>query len=371
MVKRKKNLEQETNKYLDNIISNLKEAKSQAEARSLEPSVLQSLKDKASKLQECYKETQTTIYKYGKSVEKKFKQDLDLEWVPQALDNKEDVLDAIIAQHFVREGRFELAELFSKESGTPLDASMLNQFGDMFSITEALKNKDVSLAIQWAFKNRSALERIGTSLEFQLHRLEYLNRAQTGGPLAAIQYAKANFDHFGQRHIKGIEFNVEIQKLMCSLLYFKRLSSSPYASLINPHAWADIQVKFCRDFCSLIGIGSDAPLYTSVVVGTLSLPYIHKMAQVMKVQPGLDWSQQGEMAIDLPLLNSHRFHSIFACPVSKEQSTLTNPPMMMLCGHVISKESLMRICKGNMNTRFKCPYCPSDSTASQAVQVYF
>ncbi len=31
------------------------------------------------------------------------------------------------------------------------------------------------------------------------------------------------------------------------------------------------------------------------------------------------------------------FYSIFACPVSKEQSSEENPPMMLPCGHVLCK----------------------------------
>ena len=33
------------------------------------------------------------------------------------------------------------------------------------------------------------------------------------------------------------------------------------------------------------------------------------------------------------------FHSIFACPVSKDQSTDTNPPMLLPCGHVLCQVS--------------------------------
>ena len=36
---------------------------------------------------------------------------------------------------------------------------------------------------------------------------------------------------------------------------------------------------------------------------------------------------------------------MFACPVSKEQSTEQNPPMMMNCGHVITKDSLQKLRK--------------------------
>jgi len=33
------------------------------------------------------------------------------------------------------------------------------------------------------------------------------------------------------------------------------------------------------------------------------------------------------------------FHSIFACPVSKDQSTDSNPPMLLPCGHVLCQVS--------------------------------
>lgn len=61
---------------------------------------------------------------------------------------------------------------------------------------------------------------------------------------------------------------------------------------------------------------------------------------------------------------------MFVCPVSKEQCTVDNPPMMLLCGHVVSRDSLMRL--GRTPTyRFKCPYCPAEQTREMARQVYF
>jgi hypothetical protein len=54
------------------------------------------------------------------------------------------------------------------------------------------------------------------------------------------------------------------------------------------------------------------------------------------------------------------------CPVSKEQTTDANPPMMMPCGHVIAHESLEKLSKGG---RFKCPYCPSESHIRDARKV--
>ena len=52
------------------------------------------------------------------------------------------------------------------------------------------------------------------------------------------------------------------------------------------------------------------------------------------------------LQVEIPLPPSYLFHSIFVCPVSKEQTTDTNPPMMMPCGHVVAKESLEKISRG-------------------------
>ena len=71
--------------------------------------------------------------------------------------------------------------------------------------------------------------------------------------------------------------------------------------------------------------------------------------------------------IEIPLPPAYHFHSIFVCPVSKEQGTDQNPPMMMPCGHVIAKESLDKLSKGSL---FKCPYCPNESRPRDAKKVF-
>ncbi|KAJ2392841.1 hypothetical protein GGI23_005137, partial [Coemansia sp. RSA 2559] len=85
---------------------------------------------------------------------------------------------------------------------------------------------------------------------------------------------------------------------------------------------------------------------------------------------------QNELPVEVPLPDEMRFHSVFACPVSKEQATGDNPPMMMPCGHVVCKASLDKLARGVRpgsiaSGRFKCPYCPSLSVLSDARRVYF
>ena len=84
------------------------------------------------------------------------------------------------------------------------------------------------------------------------------------------------------------------------------------------------------------------------VGGSGALAKLAKVRSVMK-EKKTGWSQSEELPIEIaPPLPAYRYHSVFACPVSKEQTTEddTNPPMMMICGHVIAKESLNRLAKG-------------------------
>lgn len=157
---------------------------------------------------------------------------------------------------------------------------------------------------------------------------------------------------------------------MGSLLFSKRLGNSPYVQYSDPFLASTLQIQFSREFSQLLGQSFESPLYTCITVGSTALPMIMKLSILMK-EKSLEWSQANELPVTLPLLDNQRYHSIFICPVTKEQGTEQNPPMMMLCGHVISRESLTRLSKGSGSSRFKCPYCPGDSTAAQAVQVSF
>ncbi len=130
-----------------------------------------------------------------------------------------------------------------------------------------------------------------------------------------------------------------------------------------------LEPLFKLEFCARHRIAKEAPLAIGVEVGAGgALNRIIKVKAVMK-ESGNEWSQADELPIEIPLPNRLRFHSIFACPVSKEQGTEENPPMMLACGHVLCLETLNRLAKGN--GRFKCPYCPTESYVNQAIRVYF
>ena len=61
---------------------------------------------------------------------------------------------------------------------------------------------------------------------------------------------------------------LEIQKLMCAILFASRLSYSPYSDFIAPHILQDVQTLFTRDFCCLLGLPPSSPLFVACMVGT-------------------------------------------------------------------------------------------------------
>ncbi len=204
----------------------------------------------------------------------------------------------------------------------------------------------------------------GSNLEFELCKLQYVwlfGQAESGGSppnlSAAFGYARAHFGRFQARHLR------EIQKLASAMVFAPNMGESPYASLFETDtAFEDVAVSFTREFCSLLGLSAESPLYLAATAGTIALPRLIKFIGATRSKR-TEWTTASELAFETPLPNSMIYHSIFVCPVSKEQTTDANPPMMLPCGHVLASESLQNIAKG---VKFKCPYCPSEGRLEDA-----
>jgi hypothetical protein len=297
--------------------------------------------------------------------------------------------------HFLREGQFSVAATFLSEAldnppqptptpGTPnpstddtLDLTSLksqelqDKFSNMYSILHQLKQRNLHPAIEWARANSVELEKRGSNLEFELTKLQYLWLFQgplvnglpadnNNGVMGAFAYARREFTRFSGK------FQKDIQQLCTAIVFQTNLHGSPYYRLFNTTAaWSEVSQSFTREFCSLLGLSPSSPLYLSVTAGAIALPTLLKLASIVK-EKRTEWTTQNELPVEIALPRSMIFHAIFVCPVSKEQTTETNPPMMMPCGHVVAKESLQRLSKGG---KFKCPYCPSESLMREAREV--
>lgn len=247
------------------------------------------------------------------------------------------------------------------------------KFATMYQILSELKSHNLLPAINWAHKNSKELETRGSDLEFELCKRQYIyliqqhrngGGASGSGLSEAMNYARANFLRFADRHSK------EIAQLASALVFQPNLPDSPYATLFSSSdpdsGFDDIASSFTREFCSLLGLSAESPLYVAVTAGTISLPRLMKYIEQMAAARA-SWTTTSELAFETPLPRSMIYHSIFVCPVSKEQTTDDNPPMMLPCGHVLAKDSLKNLVRSH--SRYKCPYCPVEGLLREARQI--
>ncbi|CAI5536023.1 unnamed protein product [Closterium sp. Naga37s-1] len=219
----------------------------------------------------------------------------------------------------------------------------------------------------------------------------------------ALLYARQHFPPFATTHLP------DIQRLMCALLWVGRLNLSPYADLLPLTAahWDQIAARFTADYCAVECLESaESPLAVVVAAGGEALPMLTKLAALLNHSSGIgggisraggsttttattagtaasiptapgtsaagatggsrrvarDWQGMEQLPVEIELPRAFHFHSIFACPVSREPASHPdNPPVLLPCGHVVCRASVLKLAKGATRP-FKCPYCPLETT---------
>jgi len=354
----------------------------------------QPVKQSFDKLDDDLKEVNKGLNQYSKALDKKFKKNTLPTASTMPLAEQPDLINRAIVMHLLREGKFEVANTLvsqlkearanederlsdrrprpisnvgdaikswvqelahpeaweedgGMEMGTlagPERGWLQRKFTEMYHILDALRNHhDLGPAIEWARMHSRELEQRGSNLEFELGRLKFvelftnediMSDDQWAGPTRALEYARTVFPAFSSRYLR------ETSHLLGSLAFAANLEGSPYEALFyNQTAWEEASTSFTREFCGLLGLSENSPLYTAVTAGGIALPVLEKVERVMAQTRG-QWTSVNELPVETPLPAAFRFHSIFVCPVSKEQGTDTNWPMMLPCGHALAKESL-------------------------------
>ncbi|XP_022775057.1 protein RMD5 homolog A-like [Durio zibethinus] len=358
-----------TQEVVDQIVQEIKKAIEMVQSTTLDyKSVLAELKKKLheiaplSQLEGTQKELNIALSKYPKALEKALNPDISKAYRNIEFDSH--IVNQIIASYLYRQGLFDVGDCFINEVGdAEVAAATRSLFQEMYQILEAIKSRNLEPALKWAATNSDKLKDNGSDLLLRLHQLQFVKILQKGRRDEAIKYARTNFASFAGNHMP------EIQRLMGCLLYSDRLNDSPYAHLLSPTNWDVVAEELTRQFCSLLGQSYESPLSVTIAAGVQGLPPLLKFMTVMAGKKQ-EWQSMKQLPVPVELDKEFQFHSIFVCPVSKEQSTDENPPMMMPCGHVLCKQSINKMSKNGSKT-FKCPYCPSNIDATQCRQLNF
>jgi hypothetical protein len=315
-----------------------------------------------------HKDLHANISKIGKAIDKNFIADFGNLPQTNIIDTheKEVMLHQVISEHLMRNGHIDISESLIKEAN--LNESMFDlkkkPFIKINYILGKIKEKDVQPALEWCYQNSDQLKEKKLPLEFNLHRLNFIQLLKKGAAKQneALAYAR-NFTPF------AYECQKEIQRLMGSMAYVRSgLENSPYNHYLGPELWNEIEDEFLKNACQLIGLSTECPLSICAYAGCKALPSLINIVQVMQQTQVGHILSKDELPIEIDLGQNHRYHSVFACPILRQQSTDLNPPMKLVCGHVISKDALNKL---NSTGKLKCPYCPMEQTPGDARQIFF
>jgi hypothetical protein len=314
------------------------------------------------------------ITKMGKAMENKINMEMDDPCKSLSIKltspTKEDAINLIICEHLCREGSGTIAETFAREVGigeATLKA-MRQPYFELHNILSSMSAMDLAPAAQWAQAHRPQLPRKNKSdssstsdFEFTLLQVQFVSLLKIQGREGALAFARANFEPFSQA-------GYPVHRLM-GLLAIGATDQAQrrYPDLLSSNAMKVATDEFARLHCALLGKSQNSPLLVAVAAGSVALPPLLKLGKMMEhssIQHGMS-----ELPVELDLgTNEFIFHSIFSCPVTKETSTIGNPPCLLPCGHMLCLESVQRIVRPRART-FKCPYCPTESKIELLVKI--
>jgi hypothetical protein len=266
----------------------------------------------------------TVQNKYAKAVDKKFKALPAFTPEDDALANQAFLINRAIAMHLLREGQFNVASTFLEEANAnppPMTdssrskpwefkpESLQKQFSEMYNILHALRQeRNLAPAIYWARQHSHVLESKGSNLEFELFRLQFVRifvgedtedaMAKVAGPFRALAYARSEAGPFQRR------YEAEICQLSGATAYWENIGDSPYRHIFsNTSAWDDVASSFTREFCSMLGLSADSPLYVAATAGSIALPVLNKAKTLMKANR-TEWTTAQELPV------SNLFHEM-------------------------------------------------------------
>eukprot|EP01119_Soliformovum_irregulare_P021630 TRINITY_DN7242_c0_g1_i2.p1 TRINITY_DN7242_c0_g1~~TRINITY_DN7242_c0_g1_i2.p1 ORF type:complete len:175 (-),score=30.35 TRINITY_DN7242_c0_g1_i2:31-555(-) len=94
-----------------------------------------------------HKDFHAALSKYGKALDKTFTHDLSK--VPSQLEFDDvELINRILAQHFFRQGQFDVGQTFVEEAHVQVDHSLKEPFMEMYKIVEAINAHNLQPAIE-------------------------------------------------------------------------------------------------------------------------------------------------------------------------------------------------------------------------------
>ncbi|GME96513.1 unnamed protein product [Ambrosiozyma monospora] len=246
-----------------------------------EKSINKSIKGYSSKIDKLFTTDLTSIYKYDR-VEIK--------------DNPHNkaLLDRAVTMDLLRNGRFNVIDLYQEDRAFVVPAELADKFRKLNSMLSAIReDNDFAPAIDWATENSKNLKMIGSNLEFNLHKFQYMKLMDTNKsePYTPFDYAKQNFNKFAGTHLD----------LISSLLLKLAQNKPEDKKLYTDINMDDLTDQFNHDYCKLMGLSAtNSPIFNTLLASFQSIQHFMKYNKIASAN--LNWTTINELPfeIDLP-----------------------------------------------------------------------
>ncbi|WVR04338.1 hypothetical protein IAU60_001339 [Kwoniella sp. DSM 27419] len=291
-------------------------------------------------------------------------------------------LDQVVLDSLGRRGLWEAVSAMEEETFLTYPDVRRRLAEELHHVTSHILSSDLQPAIVWCEQNKACLSSPPhpSALPYHLHKTVFTSIEDRN---EAIDYAR--------RNMMGYVPSQPVLKLLTASLY--RGNQARYSAMPTSGPGEDVSMTgrsderadekakkgdleelvrmFREEFCRRHQWPKEDPLEVTVDLGSRggALNVIEKARRVMGEHLG-HVRQWQDLPMEVPLPPTRRYHSVFVCPVSKEQASETNPPKILACGHVLAQESFNRLLKGGRRSA-KCPYCPIETSQSVAQRLYF
>jgi hypothetical protein len=284
----------------------------------------------------------------------------------------------LISSYLLRTGRIEMAMKLCPS----LSKEQIEPYEELRSLISSLRSREIIPILDWIATLPEGVDTASVfELTFNLRKLHYGNLIRAKMTTDALEYAKQWFMPYMS------DYREEMHKLLGALAFLPSIEEPAYRGLVGSTVLMKAEEELAQVFCRSKGLPSDSHLLTLVRASAHAIPNLSK-ALALSNSLNVTNNGKGEMELgaslsfEIPLPKEFIFHSLFCCPVSKELSTPNNPPQLLPCGHVLSKDIITDLARGRASYRsasshiepvhpFKCPYCPEKVQVSQVQSLTF
>jgi len=317
--------------------------------------------------------------------------------------NREKETMVLIADHLLRHGYRDSAKLIAERSNVAeiVDDVVLE---NVHHVSMQLRDQNLEPALKWCMDRKSRLKKMNSSLEFELHRIAFLQLVRSGKHEEAVYYAKK---HLAQH--KNDRFEA-IKKTMAKLAVSTRreqkdeeededmevsersLKRKRYAKnfaevderierkdkILPSYLWEEIATLFENESSRMLSLSQQSTLQIFLQIGLSSLKTRscathsrkYKKNKVLKPAAGAKSGESGEENQSKKLLLQNEFASVncpaccedfaeivknvpyshyarsqLVCRVSGEVMDENNPPMALTNGQVYSMNAIRKMIK--------------------------